>query len=274
MEPAEMLPATATGEHDDPPADTGAGGDELDELDDPIEEDGGQPTSGASRRIQQLVEERNREREARQRAEDNVSRLIERLETLAGGGEPEPSRGREPRQPSGPDLKDLPNAPDGMNALEAAYFHIDKGLGRYLERHLRGLGIDLDALRQHSSQLGSLADATIRREWADLCRNHGVDPRNRIVASAFQHLIGQGKTPAAAMEEIAKDLPSSSKPQRRTATPITSGSTYTPTVERVVVRDKQHAAELARRGKIAPDIGIFDALAQRERLRRDRGSGG
>lgn len=273
MKPAEMLPDPATGEHDDPPAEAGTGGDDLDGLEDPIDgEEDGEPTSGASRRIQQLVEERNSEREARQRAEDNVSRLIARLESLAGNGEPEGGGRRPAPEQRGPDLKDLPNAPDGMNALEAAYFHIDKGLGRYLERHLRGLGIDLDALRQHSSQLGSLASSTIRREWSDLCREHGVDPRNRIVGSAFQHLIAQGKTPADAMAEIAKDLPK--KPERRTATPITSGSTFTPTVEKVVVRDKRHAGELARKGKVAPDIGIFDALAQRERLRRDRGSGG
>jgi hypothetical protein len=79
----------------------------------------------------------------------------------------------------------------------------------------------------------------------------------------------EGAQPRAVLESIKKtlNLPTPTA-EARTGTAITGGVESHASVERIMPRDKEHATDLALKGKRVPEFGVLDVFADRANRRR------
>lgn len=244
---AEMMPGSAPDEFVDDDS-------QIQGLDD------GEPQGPVPyERFEQVNNQLKEERDARVKLETRLDELVGKL---ASGTPPAPPPGRPASNPA-LSLENLPTPPEGLSQLQAAYWHIDKGIERRLADHLKSLGLDIDSLREYGSRLPQLASSSAERVWSDLCSTVELDPSNEVVRSAFINLTQSGKSNEEAIKLIKSQM-GGSQTRRRTATPMTSGFSGGPTVGATLPRDKAQAGAMAARGQLAPDVGIFDVLKRRQ----------
>ncbi len=212
-------------------------------------------------RFQEQGQEIQQEREARQQLETQLDGLNKRYDTLM-------ARLDNPSKPT-PDSKDalpgfdgLPEAPKDFTNLQAAYWHIREGLKRDLPQLLRDQGVPLDQLK--SVDLEGMQATAMARTYIGACAEAGIDAANGNTRLAYAHLVEGGMEP----QKAAAQLKENGAPEpKRSATPITSGSSATAGVENIMPRDSAHAGALAAKGTRIPNYGINDVLAARKKQR-------
>lgn len=252
-DPAEITdpaPVVGTG---DPPTEVPPGDDpgslDYDEPDDP---------AVPLERFQTVSQQAEDERRARQDLQGRYEQLLAKHEeTVDRLANPQPT----PANPGDPDLKNLPQPPEGLSNLEVAYWHIHQGMRRNLKGMLKQeLGDSMEKLK--TLPIDAIKHTTVESQWTGLCLENKIDSSSRLTRLAFMQLLDQGATPEQAIKSLKE---AGAAAPKRSATPITPGATSSAEVERVMPRDKGHAADLARRGKVIPHFGIEDVFAERAR---------
>jgi len=208
-------------------------------------------------RFQEQGQEIQAERTARQELQTQLDGLNVRYDTLMARLD---KPAAEPGKDALPGFEGLPEAPKDFSNLQAAYWHIREGLKRDLPHLLKESGVPLDQLR--GVDLPGLQANAMARTYIAACEDAGIDAANGNTTLAYAHLVEGGMEPgkaAAQLKENGAPVP------KRSATPITSGTSATGGLENIMPRDSAHAGALAAKGKRIPNYGINDVLAARKK---------